>query len=139
MTDTLPKRLRLAQDFMAAIGRSDVDGAMGLLSPTATFRVDGDHLLSGTFSADAVVGHLLTMVQRTSGSFDVTKFDDWLIGESYAGCVIQVTFHAEGRRYSGQVVFLLRFDSADQIDSVSVCFEDADAVSRFFGPKSPAG
>ena len=73
------------------------------------------------------------MIQRTSGTFDVTKFDDWLIGDLYAGCVAHVTFHAEGRRYAGQVMFLFRFDRADLIDRVTVTFEDVEAVSRFFG------
>jgi ketosteroid isomerase-like protein len=124
---------------MAAIERSDVEGAVSLLSPTATYRVEGVHSLSGTFSAHEVVDHLLAMIQRTSGTFDATKFDDWLIGEHYAGCIVQVTFHADGRRYSGQVIFLFRFDQADLIDRVTVMFEDADAISRFFGGKSPAG
>jgi ketosteroid isomerase-like protein len=139
MTEGSPKRPQLAQHFMAAIGRSDVEGAISLLSATATYRVEGAHSLSGTFSADEVVDHLLSMIQRTSGTFDATKFDDWLIGEHYAGCVVEVTFHAEGRRYSGQVIFLLRFDGADLIDKVTVFFEDAEGISRFFGGKAPAG
>jgi hypothetical protein len=139
MTEPSPKRLQLAQDFMAAIGRSDVEGAINLLSPIATYRVEGVHSLSGTFSADEVVDHLLTMIRRTSGTFDATKFDDWLIGELYAGCVVQVTFHAEGRRYSGHVMFLFRFDSTDLIDRVTVFFEDAEVISRFFGEKTPEG
>ena len=64
---------------------------------------------------------------------DATKFEDWLTGEHYVGCVVQVTFHAERRRFSGRVVYLLRFDEADLIDRVTVFFEDADAISRFLG------
>jgi ketosteroid isomerase-like protein len=122
---------------MAAIGRSDIEGAVTLLSPTATYRVEGDHSLSGSFSVDEAVDHLLMMVQRTSGTFDITKFDDWLIGEHYVGCVVQVTFHANGRRYTGHVLFLFRFDGSDLIDSVTVHFEDAEGISRFFGAKLP--
>jgi ketosteroid isomerase-like protein len=133
MTEPSPSRLQLAQKFMAAIGRSDVDGAIPLLSPTATYRVEGDHSLSGTFTANEVVDHLLTMIARTAGTFDVTKFDDWLIGEHYAACIVEVTFHAEGRRFSGQTMFLLRFDLVNLIEKVSVFFEDTDAISRFFG------
>jgi ketosteroid isomerase-like protein len=139
MTEPSLHRLQLAQHFMAAIGRSDVDGAVGLLSPTATYRVQGVHSMSGTFSADEVVDHLLTLIRRTSGTFDATKFDDWLSGEHYAACVVQVTFHGEGRRFSGQVMFLLRFDVAHLIDRVTVYFEDAEAIARFFGDTAPAG
>jgi len=132
-------RLQISQQFMAAIGRSDVDGACSLLSPTASYHVEGDHSLSGTFSADQVVEHLLTLIRRTSGTFDATKFDDWLIGDLYAACVVQVTFHADGRRFSGRVIFLFRFDGADLIDRVTVLFEDGDAIARFFGGKTPTG
>ena len=118
---------------MTCVGRSDVDGAMGLLSKTATYRVEGIHSLSGTYSADEIVDHLVEMIRRTSGTFDATKFDDWLIGEYHVACVVKVTFHSEGRRFSGHVVFLFRFDSGDLIDRVNVFFDDADAVSRFFG------
>ena len=77
--------------------------------------------------------HLHALIQRTSGTMDATKFEDWLTGEHYVGCVVQVTFHAERRRFSGRVVYLLRFDEADLIDRVTVFFEDADAISRFLG------
>jgi hypothetical protein len=65
---------------MTFVGRSDVDGAVGLLSHTATYSVEGVNSLSGTFSADEIVDHLVAMFERTSGTFDATKFDDWLIG-----------------------------------------------------------
>ena len=49
------------------------------------------------------------------------------------GSVVNVTFHATGRRYSGHVLFLFRLDRVDLIDRVNVFFDDRDAVSRFFG------
>lgn len=139
MTEPLPEHLRFAQDFMAAVGRSDAQGATRLLSPAATYHVEGVHSLAGTFSGVEIVNHLLAMVRRTSGTFDVTKVDDWLAGEFYAACVVQVAFQGDGRRYSGQVVFLFRFDTNSLIDKVTVFFEDPDAISRFFGEKEPVG
>jgi hypothetical protein len=118
---------------LACIGRSDIDGAVSLLSSSAVYRVEGVHSLAGTFSADEVVDHLQTLIQRTSGTIDATKFEDWLTGERYVGCVVQMTFHAKSRRFSGRVVFLLRFDTAELIDQVTVFFEDADALLRFLG------
>lgn len=133
MSEASRKRLQLAQQFLARIARSDVDGAVSLLSSTAKYRVEGVHSLAGTFSADQVVDHLQTLIQRTSGTMDATKFEDWLTGEHYVGCVVEITFHAKSRRFSGRVVFLLRFDTVDLIDQVTVFFEDADALSRFLG------
>jgi ketosteroid isomerase-like protein len=133
MSETSRKRLQLAQQFMDCIGRRDVDGVLKLLSSSATYRVEGVHSLAGTFSGGEVEDHLHTLIQRTSGTLEATKFDDWLIGEHYVGCVVQVTFHAKSRRFSGRLVYLLRFDEIDQIERVTVLFEDADALSRFLG------
>ena len=41
MSEPSPKRLQLAQRFMASIGRSDVGGAIRLLSSSAMYRVGG--------------------------------------------------------------------------------------------------
>jgi ketosteroid isomerase-like protein len=133
MPEAAPTRLQLAQQFMDSISRYDADGAAGLLSPKAIYRVEGANALSGTFSADEIVNHLLSVFRRTSGTLDATKFDDWLIGDYHVVCLFQVTFHAAGRRYSGQIVYLFRFDNEDRIDKVNVFFEDPDAFSRFIG------
>jgi hypothetical protein len=133
MTEASRKRLQLAQQFMACVGLLDVDGVVKLLSSSATYRVEGVHSLAGTFSAGEVEDHLHELIQRTAGTLDTTKFEDWLTGEHYVGCVVHVTFHAKSRRFSGRVIYLLRFDDVDQIDRVTVLFEDADALSRFLG------
>jgi len=139
MTAPSPNRLLVAQKFMTSLGRSDVDGVLNLLSSDATYRVVGDHSLSGIFSAGEIVDHLMALIARTSGTLDATKFIDWLIGDEFVACVTQITFHGTGRRFSGHVVFLFRFDGVDLIDRVTVFYEDADAVSRFFGEKTPGG
>ena len=72
--------------------RADVDGVIKLLSSSAKYRVEGVHPLAGTFSADEVEDHLHTLIQWTSGTMDATKFEDWLIGEHYLGCVVQSRF-----------------------------------------------
>jgi hypothetical protein len=133
MSEATRKRLQLAEQFVASIGRADVDGAVRLLSSSVTYRVEGVHPLVGTFSADEVVDHLHALVQRTSGTMDATKFEDWLTGEHYVGCVVQVTFHAKRRRFSGRVFYLMKFDTVDLIDRFTVFFEDAEALSRFLG------
>jgi hypothetical protein len=133
MSELSTKRQQVAQQFMAFIGRSDVEGAVRLLSANAIYRSEGVNSLSGTFTAQAIVDHLLAVMKRTSGSLDATKFDDWLIGEYHVACLVQVSFHAAGRRYSGHVEFLFRFDSDDLIDKVTVFFEDAQAFARFLG------
>jgi ketosteroid isomerase-like protein len=133
MSEASQKRLQLAEQFVASIGRADVDGAVRLLSTNVVYRVEGVHPLAGSFSAAEVMGHLQMLIQRTSGTMDATKFEDWLTGEHYVGCVVQVTFHAKRRRFSGRVFYLMKFDTADLIERFTVFFEDAEALSRFLG------
>lgn len=128
-----PSRLLLAERFISYLGRSDIQPAMNMLSPVAVYQVLAHHSLSGTFStSDEIGNHLLTLAERTAATLEATKFEDWLIGEQHVAGVARVQLQAEGQLYSGRQIYLLRFDSADLIDKVTVFFEDAAAATRFF-------
>jgi len=48
-TEQPPSRLQIAQSLAAHFGHRDFDQYIGLLSEDVTYRVDGNHALSGTF------------------------------------------------------------------------------------------
>jgi YceI-like domain/FAD binding domain len=61
-------------------------------SPGATHQVLGLHALAGTFSTPAeIVEHHDGLASCTMGTFEATKWDDWLVGEEYVGCVARFT------------------------------------------------
>ena len=132
---TNPTRLEAAQRFVMHIGHRDLDQAIGLLSPVVTYRVAGVSTLSRVFSGGAeVAGHLCDLVERTKGTFEAIKWEDWMVGEHHVAAWADIQMQMERREFAGRIMFLLGFDVADKIDEIIVLPEDPHAVERFFGP-----
>jgi len=130
-----PTRLELAQRFVMHIGRRDLDDAIELLSARVRYRVRGTHALAGEFSGpEAVRTHLVNLSDRTLGTFETTKWEDWLVGEDHVAALAVIQMSADGRLYSGRHLFLVKFDVADMIVGITVFFEDESSAFRFFGP-----
>jgi len=126
-------RLEAAQGFAMHIGHRDLDQAMALLSPAVTYQVSGDHPLAGVFSgSEAVARHLCDLVERTLGTFEAVKWEDWLVGEHHVAAWADIQLRIQARRFAGRVLFLMRFDLSDKIDEIIVFFEDQRAAERFF-------
>jgi hypothetical protein len=129
-------RLRTAEQFVALLGRTDIEPVLGLLSPTATYHVSGMHALSGTFITPEDIGHhLQDLADRTNGTMEVTKWDDWLIGDYHVAGIGKVQMQENLQRYEGRHVFIFKFDTSDKIDAVTVFYEDPAAAVRFFYQK----
>jgi ketosteroid isomerase-like protein len=129
-----PTRLETAQQFVSHIGRRDVADAMGLLAPDAVYQVPGRHRLAGTFRGpDAVLQHLLSLVDETSGTFETVKFQDWLVGENTVGALVVSQAQTSTNYLQSRAIFLLAFAADDKINEVTIFFQDEEAVERFFG------
>ena len=130
-----PTRLGIAQSFVLHLGHLDVEQIIRLLSPTVTYRVPGSHTLAGTFHGpDDVTRHLMALADRTRGTFDAFKWEDWMVGQDYVSILADLHMQVERRAFSGRAIFLVGFDPGDRIASLSVFFEDLHAVERVFGP-----
>jgi ketosteroid isomerase-like protein len=128
-------RVVAAQEFLTHIGRGDLGRAVELLSANVTYRAQGHHAMAGTFHGpDEVARHISQFVERTRGTFETFKWEDWLVGEHNVMGLSDIHAQAEGRKYRGRTLTLVSFDSADKIDAVTVFFEDQDALNRFIGP-----
>jgi hypothetical protein len=129
-----PDRLKLAQTFLTQIGHSDAIPEGVGFSKDITYRVHGDHVLAGSFEGlDEVKRHLGEFFARTAGTFDAIKWEDWLVGSEHVAAVASVAMRAEHRIFTGRQIFILRFDEADDIQSVLVVPEQASPADRFFG------
>ena len=107
---------------------------MELLSPHVTYRVPGTHALAGVFSGrEAIVGHLAALFERTDGSLDTFKWEDWLVGEQHVAALADVHIHMQGKRYKSRHLFLVGFDTDDKIVEIVVFFEDEHSAERFIG------
>jgi len=107
---------------------------VALLSDHISYRSNGNHALAGTFTGrDEVAAHLRELFERTRGTFEAAKFEDWLVGEHHVAAVTTIHAQQHGRRYSGRQVTVLGFDTDDRIDRATVFFEDQGAMDRFMG------
>jgi ketosteroid isomerase-like protein len=132
-------RLETMQQFLSDIERREVEKAVELLSPGVSYHVLGSHALSGTFSGREEVGkHLIDLDKQTLGTVDAVKWDDWLVGEDHVAALADITMTAGGRRFTGRLLFLAKFDVADLMVGVTVLFQDEDSALRFFGPPAEA-
>jgi ketosteroid isomerase-like protein len=127
-------RVAIAQQFLVVVGHRDIDQGIEFLAPHATYRVPGTHALAGTFSGrDEIMRHLITLFERTGGTLDVFKWEDWMVGESHVAALAKVHINTKGQMYSARHLFLVRFDIHDKIEEVTVFFEDQRAAERFIG------
>lgn len=106
-----------------------------MLSPDVTYRVLGNHPLSGTFHGpDEVTTHMRKLVEWTKDTFETLKWEDWLVGQHYIGALVRIHAQGHGSSYKGRIIFLLGFDSTNKVSEITVLYEDASAADRFFGP-----
>jgi hypothetical protein len=132
---THPDRLARAQQFLSHIGRGDFLQAIDLLSENVTYRAQGNNALAGLFTGrDAVIRHLTALVERTKGTFEAFKWDDWLIGEHHVVGLSSIHARSRGMFYKGRSLTVLGFNVAGEIEHITVFFEDQGAIDRYIGP-----
>ncbi len=132
MTDAAhPQRLATAEQFVMHIGHRDFDRSIDLLSPNVEYRVPGNHALSGVFSGrEEVTSHLIDLVERTAGSFEALKWEDWMLGEHHVAALAYIHIQFAGQRFEGRVLFLVRFDIDDKIAEIVAYLEDERGLDR---------
>ena len=115
------------------VGHRDQDQVKELLSPLATYRVAGGRSSLGVFSGhERVAEHLCDLVEKTKGTYEAVKWEDWMVGEHHVAAWGDIQAESRGRRFAGRVLFLLRFNLDDMIDEVIVFPEDPASAEQFF-------
>lgn len=126
-------RLRTAQTFLIHLGHEDAREAINLLSPSITYKVPGNHPLSGVFSGKTEVEqHLMALVAATRGTFDLIQWEDWMEGSEHISALVHVQMQREGRIMDGHFVILLRFDLDGKIDEIVLYPDDQGKLDFFF-------
>jgi ketosteroid isomerase-like protein len=98
------------------------------------YQVPGQHALAGTFHGiDEVAAHLNNLADRSGGTFNVFKFEDWLAGEDTVAAVVDAHAQQPGAILTERILFLFGFDTSNLISEISVFFQNQDAIERFFG------
>jgi ketosteroid isomerase-like protein len=136
--ETRPTRVDIAREFLTSIGKGDVGPSLPLLSPQAVYRVTGRHAMAGVFSGSGDIAHHLALLyQRTKGTYDTVKWEDWLVGQEHVAALSEVHIEADGRMYKARHLTLVRFDLDDLIREITVYFDDEPSLERFLGTAAP--
>jgi ketosteroid isomerase-like protein len=128
-------RVVATQEFLMHIGGGDLGQAIELLAPNVTYWSQGHHAMAGIFHGpDGVARHIHQFYERTRGTYEAFKWEDWMIGEHNVVGLADIHAQADGRIYRGRSLILVSFNSDDKIDAVTVFFQNQDALDRFIGP-----
>jgi ketosteroid isomerase-like protein len=127
-------RMRAAQGFAIRMGHTDIEELRQYLSPNVVYRVPGRSALAGSFhGVDEVFAHLSALSERSGGTFNPYKFEDWLMGENSVAAIVDTHVQEPGAILTERMLFLFGFDGSDLISQIGVFFQDEDAIERFFG------
>jgi ketosteroid isomerase-like protein len=128
-----PQRLVNARQFFLSFSLTHLDDATRLLSSDVVCTVPGQNKLSGIFHGpDEVRRHLASLVEISGGTFEVLKWTDWMVGETYITALQFAQAQRKSRIYRAHHLFLLESDSDDLLSDIKVFFEDQSAADRFF-------
>jgi ketosteroid isomerase-like protein len=126
--------MQAAQGFAVRMGHTDTEQLRQYLSPNVVYRVPGRHALAGAFHGiDEVLGHLQKLADRSGGTFNAYKFEDWLVSDNSIAAVVDVHVQQPGSILTERILFLFGFDGTDRISEIGVFFQNEDAIERFFG------
>jgi len=111
---------------------------LSLLSPTVVYAVPGEGPLSGVFRGRAEVSeHIGELFRITSGTFEVLKWVDWLVGLNHVAALQYAQAQGHGAIFRGHVVYVVETDQHDLLSSIRIYFENQIAAETFFGNLQP--
>jgi ketosteroid isomerase-like protein len=132
-----PARLVNARRFLMGITTSNSEDVLPLLAPDVTYTVSGHSPLAGVFHGPAEVNaHIRQLFSATSGTFDVLKTVDWLVGLTNVAVIQYAQAQAGGVIYRNHHLFVFETDRHDLLTNIWLFFQDPDDADRFLA-KTP--
>jgi hypothetical protein len=128
-----PARLVNARRFLMGITTNNAASVLPLLAPEVIYTVAGHSPLAGLFHGPAQVdAHIRQMFSATSGTFDVLKTVDWLVGQTNVAVIQSAQAQAGGKLHRGHHMFVFETDGRDLLTNIWLFFENPDEIDRFF-------
>lgn len=107
---------------------------LALLSPDVVYSVPGHSPLAGVFRGPAEVGeHCAKLLSATSGTFEVLKWIDWLVGSSHIAALQLAQAQGEGMIYRNHHIYVVETDEQDLLTSIRIFFQNQAEADGFFG------
>jgi hypothetical protein len=132
MQTTDPARLDVVKKFLILMTNQEVDDAITLLSSQVLYRVPAIQGMTTEFSGrEEVAEHLAHFFQEIRGTFDLLKWDDWLVGNQRIGALATVRMERNKQVMTEEIVFLLTVDEHNQISTVTLYLNDLERFQNF--------
>jgi ketosteroid isomerase-like protein len=133
LSDTAePARLVNARLFLMGITTSNSADVLPLLAPDVVYTVSGHSPLAGVYHGpDQVDAHIRQLFSATSGTFDVLKTVDWLVGLTNVAVIQFAQAQAGGVIYRNRHMFVFQTDRHDLLTNIWLFFADPDDADRF--------
>jgi ketosteroid isomerase-like protein len=126
-----PARLVNSRRFLMGITADDSGNIASLLSPEVVYTVSGHSPLAGVFQGPSEVdAHIGQLFSATSGTFEVLKTVDWLVGLTNVAVIQYAQAQAGGMIYRGHHMFVFETDRHDLLTNIWLFFEDPDGADR---------
>ena len=127
-----PARLVNARRFLMGISTGHADAVLALLAPTVVYTVSGHSPLAGTVHGPVEVQeHVRRVFRATSGTIDVLKWDDWLVGQNHVVALQSVQVQGAGMIHRNHLLFLIETDQHDMLTKIQLIFGNQDEADRF--------
>jgi hypothetical protein len=109
-----------------------------LLSPDVVYTVAGHGPLAGVFRGPIeVYEHVGKMFRATSGTFEILKWVDWLVGLTHVAALQFAQAQGVGMIYRNHHMYVIETDQSDLITKIRIFFEDQGDADMFFASLPP--
>lgn len=133
-----PARLVNARRFLLGITTDHSGDVLSLLSPEVVFTVPGRGPLAGVFRGPtAVYEHIARLFSLTSGTFEILKWVDWLVGSGHVAAMQFAQAEGGGRIYKKHHIFVIETGDDDLLTKIRIFFEDQADADTFFAKLAP--
>ena len=133
-----PARLVNVRRFLMGLSADRPEDVASLLAPGVVYTVPGHSPLSGVYHGTAEVhDHIRHLFRATSGTFEVLKWVDWLVGLSHVAALQFVQAQGDGIVFRSHLVYVVETDLHDLITGIRVYFENESNVDAFFASLPP--
>ena len=128
-----PARLVNVRRFLMGIATDNSADVLSLLSPKVVYTVPGRGPLSGTFRGPAeVYDHVDKLFRITSGTFEVLKWIDWLVGLTHVAALQYAQAQGDSLIYRSHHVWVVDTDLDDLLTNIRIFFENQPEADAFF-------
>jgi ketosteroid isomerase-like protein len=129
-----PARLVNVRRFLMGIAADRSEDLLPLLAPDVVYTVPGNSSMSGVFRGPAQVHeHIDQLFRATTGTFEILKWVDWLLGLNHVAALQFAQAQGKGAVFRGHVVYVVETDRHDLLSNIRVFFEDQADADAFLG------